>query len=101
MECPTQCSADQKVESEEQIEEISLEKITADVTVDVNGLKCPKLGLTPAKDLMTMKSGQIIEITTSDFSSQKIMQILAERTQNKYLGYYCKSSTYHFFIMKS
>jgi TusA-related sulfurtransferase len=80
--------------------DMELQKIDADVTVDVSGLQCPVLGLTAAKVLADMQPEQIIEIKSSDSGFKDPMRILARKTGNKLLGFYEADGNYRAFFKK-
>jgi len=60
--------------------------IKADETLDCRGLACPMPILKTKKTIGNMKSGQIIEILSTDAGTKNDLPAFAERTGHEYLG---------------
>ena len=64
-----------------------LKNIKADILVDCRGLSCPKPILRVKKELKSLKTGQIIELWSTDPGSKKDMPDFAKKQGNEFLGY--------------
>ncbi len=62
------------------------EKITADETLDCKGLSCPMPILKTKKAIGNMKSGQVLEILSTDPGTRNDMPSFAKRSGHEYLG---------------
>lgn len=62
------------------------ENITPDETLDCRGLSCPMPILKTKKAIAKMKSGQILEIQSTDAGSRNDMPAFANRSGYEYLG---------------
>ena len=63
-----------------------MEDIKADQTLDARGLSCPMPVLKTKKAIETLKSGEILEILSTDPGTRNDMPGWANRTGNTYLG---------------
>ncbi len=62
------------------------DNIKADETLDCRGLACPMPILKTKKAIGNMKSGQIIEILSTDAGTKNDLPAFAKRTGHEYLG---------------
>ena len=77
-----------------------LENIKADLLVDCRGLSCPMPILRLKKEIKTMKTGQIVEIWSTDPGSKKDMPDFATKQGDEFLGYSDESGYTRYLIKK-
>jgi tRNA 2-thiouridine synthesizing protein A len=77
-----------------------LENIKADLLVDCRGLSCPMPILRLKKELKTMKTGQIVEVWSTDPGSKKDMPDYAKKQGEEFLGYIDGSGYTRYLIKK-
>ncbi len=63
-----------------------VENITADETLDCSGLSCPMPLLKTKKHIGNMKSGQILEVISTDPGTKNDLPSFAKRTGHEFLG---------------
>ena len=63
-----------------------MENITADETLDCSGLSCPMPLLKTKKHIGNMKSGQILEVISTDPGTKNDLPSFAKRTGHEFLG---------------
>lgn len=63
-----------------------VDDITPDETLDCRGLSCPMPVLKTKKAIGNMKSGQILEIMSTDPGTKNDMPAFTKRTGHEYLG---------------
>ncbi|WP_202318494.1 sulfurtransferase TusA family protein [Archaeoglobus neptunius] len=64
-----------------------LANLKADVVVDARGQSCPGPMLEAKKALTKVKSGQILEILSSDKGTRRDLPTLCKKTGDEYLGF--------------
>jgi tRNA 2-thiouridine synthesizing protein A len=64
-----------------------VDEITADETLDCRGLSCPMPILKTKKTIGKMKSGQILEMLSSDPGTKNDLPSFAKRAGHEYLGH--------------
>ena len=77
-----------------------LENIKADLLADCRGLSCPMPILRLKKELKTMKTGQIVEVWSTDPGSKKDMPDFAKKQGEEFLGYIDGSGYTRYLIKK-
>ncbi len=81
---------------------MELKNIKADETVDVSGLQCPLLGMTPARLLKDMEPGQIIAVTSTDPGARNVMPVMAQMTGNELMGVHDEEDgSYRVYVRKA
>ncbi len=63
-----------------------LDSIVADKQMDTSGLSCPMPLLKTKKTLSSMKSGEILEVLSTDPGSQKDIPKFGDKGGNTFLG---------------
>lgn len=100
MESPLQTKGRHKSDINLFIQEVTVEKITADKTLDARGLSCPMPSVKTALALEAMGSGQVLLVLTDDPVSKKDLPIWAEATGNTLLGLTEEDSTISIYLRK-
>ena len=77
-----------------------LKDVKSYLLVDCRGLSCPMPILRLKKELKNMKSGQIVEIWSTDPGSKKDMPDFAEKQGEKFLGYTDEAGYTKYLIQK-
>ncbi|WKB37316.1 sulfurtransferase TusA family protein [Terrilactibacillus sp. S3-3] len=72
----------------------------ADLVVDAKGLSCPMPIVKAKKALDTVKSGEILEIQTTDKGSKNDLRSWAESTGHELLAMEERDQTFFFWIKK-
>jgi len=63
-----------------------VENITPDETLDCRGLSCPMPILKTKKAISKLKSGQILEVVSTDPGTRNDMPSFAKKSGHEYLG---------------
>jgi len=79
---------------------MDLESIKPDMTLDAKGLSCPMPLLKTKKALGTIQSGQILEVTGTDFDSKNDLKGWCERSGHEFLGVKEGDGYYVFYLKK-
>lgn len=77
-----------------------MEKIKADVTLDLKGLSCPMPVVKTKKALDSMGNGQILSIEVTDKGSKADIPAMLKRTGNELLSAEEKDNIFSFLIKK-
>ena len=77
-----------------------LENIKADLLVDCRGLSCPMPILRLKKELKNMKTGQVVELWSTDPGSKKDMPDFAKKQDDEFLGYVDEAGYTKYLIKK-
>ncbi|MBW1700161.1 MAG: sulfurtransferase TusA family protein [Deltaproteobacteria bacterium] len=72
--------------------------VTADKILDCRGASCPIPILQAKKAMTRMKSGQILEILSSDPGTRNDLPGVVERDGHKYLGHKPEGSFTRFYV---
>lgn len=77
-----------------------LEKIKADVTLDVVGLFCPVPILKTSMKIKELKIGQVLEVLADDEGIKEDMPAWCKSTGNDYLGLERDGDVYKVYVRK-
>ena len=77
-----------------------LQNIKADLLVDCRGLSCPMPILRVKKELKGLKTGQIVELWSTDPGSKKDLPDFAKKQGDEFLGYVDEAGYTKYLIKK-
>lgn len=78
----------------------TIDAITFNLLLDVQGLQCPLPILKTKKSLLEIQSGQILKVITTDKGSQQDMASFCSMTGHQLLNTSTEGNTYSFWIRK-